>query len=96
MADLGKIGDQVVQSALTGARVEVETTLWPKPFVVDLTPTSEPPGLLKRLLRPKVTLRRGDLVVGPYAPAGEPRDVPLLAIVALAAILLVTLLRGLR
>ena len=54
-----------------GSTVTVETKWFP-PLTVDLSGQGGPPGLVTRVLRPKVTVRFGSTTVATVAPAGEP------------------------
>ncbi len=47
-------------------------TKWFPPLTVDLSGQGGPPGVVTRLLQPKVTVRLGSTPVATVAPAGEP------------------------
>lgn len=81
--------DGFASSLLEGATLEVETVLSP-PIRVSLAPdpAGDGPGLLSRLLRPRYTLRAGNLVL-PYQPSGDPSQLRITLAIAAALVLLV-------
>jgi hypothetical protein len=80
----------LADTLLSGAVVEIQASGLP-PVRVALDDKS-PPSALMRALSPKVTIKRGDLVLYSAAPYGEPRPVPAvvwLTVVGVAVLLLV-------
>ncbi len=84
----------LVSSLVDGAAITVETSLSP-PVTINLKSATEgEPSLLMKLLRPKVRLTSGNVVLAAVEPAGDPGQLRnFLFVVGLALLGLFLLLR---